>query len=218
MPFGLHRFLPQPSTYMTLQRDPIERTISGYFARVNRIYYPEHRTTSKLTFEEYLTRLAHNNSQTKMVAGMCGAEDFLSGECTEETLAIAKNNLRKYFCLVGITERFDETLALAKIRFGWKIAHYSSFNITQGRPRTMSAGTRALIAEYNRFDVRLYRYAMSLFEEAVARHADAVSKELERVRSSRMMKGARLTLYRTTSNALKMVSLGTSAIRSLIGA
>src|SRR5512146_861107 len=28
MPFGLHKFLPQPWTYITLQRDPVERTVS----------------------------------------------------------------------------------------------------------------------------------------------------------------------------------------------
>ena len=216
MPFGLHRFLPQPWTYITLQRNPIQRTISGYFARVNRVYYPDHRKTKKLTFEEYLRTLAHNNSQTKMIAGLNKSADFLAGECTEETLAVAKDNLRKYFSLVGITERFEETLALAKIKFGWKIEHYGSFNITQGRPKAMAPEALALVAEYNRFDVQLYQYAVSLFEEAIARDADGIRGEIEAVRGARMTKSGRVTYYRTASTALKMLTLGTSTVRSLI--
>ena len=37
MSFGLHEFLPQPSTYITFLRDPIERCISSYsYSKGNR--------------------------------------------------------------------------------------------------------------------------------------------------------------------------------------
>src|SRR6516162_400599 len=31
MSFGLHEYLPQPSTYITFLRDPVERCISSYY-------------------------------------------------------------------------------------------------------------------------------------------------------------------------------------------
>jgi Galactose-3-O-sulfotransferase len=216
MPFGLHKFLPQPWTYITLQRDPVERTVSGYFARMNRVYHREHWKAKGMSFEKYLATLALNNSQTKMIAGLGEPDDFLRGECTADTLSVAKDNLRKYFTLVGITERFDETLALAKIRLGWKVAHYSYFNATRGRPGIVTSSIRAMVEEYNAFDVELYRYALGHFNQTISDHADEMPKALDFVRKVRATSGKGLTYYRTASTVLKMFTLGTSTVRSIV--
>src|SRR5262245_10933147 len=40
MPFGLHEYLPKPSTYITMFRNPTARVVSGYyFARTHRAHY-----------------------------------------------------------------------------------------------------------------------------------------------------------------------------------
>ena len=39
MPFGLHQFLPSPSVYITMLRDPIDRVISYYYYILQR---PDH--------------------------------------------------------------------------------------------------------------------------------------------------------------------------------
>jgi Sulfotransferase family len=31
MPFGLHKILPQPATYITVVREPIDRMISAFY-------------------------------------------------------------------------------------------------------------------------------------------------------------------------------------------
>src|SRR5690348_12004038 len=40
IPFGIHSFIPQPTTYITVLRDPIERTISEYHVRKHRRTHP----------------------------------------------------------------------------------------------------------------------------------------------------------------------------------
>jgi Galactose-3-O-sulfotransferase len=218
MPFGLHKLLPQQSTYITLQRDPVERTISEYFSGVNRLIHRQHRIIKQLSLEEFLATVANNNSQTKMIAGLNSSYDFLSGECTAETLATAKANLRTYFTLVGITERFEETVALGKCKFGWRVSRYASFNATPGRSTTVSPQTRRLIGEYNSFDVELYRYAIVLFDQAVAQHGEQIANMREAVRRAQLTEGARLFYYRMGSTALKMFTLAASTARSMMPA
>jgi hypothetical protein len=218
MPFGLHKLLPQQSTYITVQRDPVERTISEYYAGLNRRSHRQHRIIQRLSLEEFLATLANNNAQTKMIAGLNRSYDFLSGECTADTLATAKSNLRTHFSLVGITERFEETLALGKCMFGWRVPRYASFNRTPGRPTTVSPEARSLVSKYNSFDVALYRYSITLFEEAIARHAEQIAITREAVRRARLTGGSRLFYYRTGSTALKMFTLAASTARSMMPA
>jgi hypothetical protein len=141
MPFGLHRLLPQQATYITLQRDPVERTVSEYFSGVNRKIHIHHRIIRNLSLEEFVRTFANNNSQTKMLAGLERSYDYLAGECTDETLAAAKQHLREHFSLVGITNPFEETVALAKVIFGWRARHYAegaNLHVTPGRPRAIA--------------------------------------------------------------------------------
>jgi hypothetical protein len=153
-----------------------------------------------------------------MIAGLNRSYDFLSGECTADTLATAKSNLRTHFSLVGITERFEETLALGKCMFGWRVPRYASFNRTPGRPTTVSPEARSLVSKYNSFDVALYRYSITLFEEAIARHAEQIAITREAVRRARLTGGSRLFYYRTGSTALKMFTLAASTARSMMPA
>jgi hypothetical protein len=198
IPFGIHTLLPQPATYVTVLRDPINRTISEYNARRNRRMHPiADRDAKRLSLEEYVARVPYNNPQTKAIAGVDvpynyhlysirPSHHFYSGPCTAETLAIAKDNLSRYFSLVGLTERFEETLALAKVLFGWRIPYYTS---TREGPRRqegdVSPRQRTLIAEYNRFDMDLYAFGVSLFDRAIQENAALVSLELNTVRRAK---------------------------------
>ena len=64
--------------------------------------------------------------QCKIIAGA-----VYEGPCTAEIFERAKENLRRHFSVVGLSERFEETLALMKLRFGWKLKSYASFNVTR---------------------------------------------------------------------------------------
>ncbi len=217
MPFGLHRLLGAPSTYIVVLRDPVERAISQYFFAVNRKIHKDHSQISRQTLDEFVRSSPYNNAQTKLLAGQNRDYDFIGGDCTEATLAAAKENLSQYFTLLGLTERFEETLALAKVLLGWKIARWANFRVTPRRPRkeAISAETRALIAQCNNFDMALYQFAADLFSRMVTRYQDRVAVEVEAVRRAKLTGGFELFYYRTVSTALKNISLANSALTTV---
>jgi Galactose-3-O-sulfotransferase len=184
MLFGLHEVLPQPATYTTVLRDPIERTLSAfYFMRSYKLHplYWKFKWEN-WTLEDFVRRLPRENVQCKIVAGAVYEEP-----CTAEIFEQAKHNLDQHFGVVGLSERFEETLALMKLRFGWKLKSYSSFNITRARPkkRDLSQPTLDLISEKNSFDVMFYDYAARLFQEAVDKNAAEVSRIAQELGSTR---------------------------------
>lgn len=213
MPFGLHRFMPQPVSYITLLRDPVDRTASEYYYKRYRRTHPiADRDAKLMSFEDYVRTVPYGNPQTKAIAGVGCVYDyywytvmpsyrFYSGPCTAETLEIAKRNLARYFCLVGLTERFEETLALAKVLFGWKVPCYTSMREGSKRPKKEKISTRqrALIAKYHEFDMELYSYGVSLFEQAITEHAERVSAELGAIREAKKPTVIRSAYYRNGS-------------------
>ena len=58
MLFGLHKILPQPSTYITVLRDPVERVLSAFYFmrsyRLHPLYWKLRR--EKWTVEEFVQR------------------------------------------------------------------------------------------------------------------------------------------------------------------
>ncbi|MCP5094371.1 MAG: sulfotransferase family 2 domain-containing protein [Chloroflexi bacterium] len=173
MDFGLHQRLPNPSRYFTIFREPIDRVVSYYYHILRSPNHPFHPqiTENNLSLRDCLEQgfdPSMENYQTRMLAGVWGSLAF--GECTEETLATAKTNLREWFEVVGLTERFDETLLLLKQAFGWHNITYKRENVARNRPgiRKIDAETMALLQAANQLDKELYVYAQSLFEQQVA--------------------------------------------------
>jgi hypothetical protein len=185
MIFGLHELIPEPSTYCTVLRDPVERAISNYhFAR----HTPQHHhynliTSQNLSLEGYLESKAApmmDNGQTRMLSGGWYILPF--GECTDQVLEAAKANLRERFAVVGLAERFDETLLLLKQAFCWRNVFYVRQNVASSRPRKadLPRATLDIVEKYNQLDAELYRHALTLFDEQVRRQGPSFSR---RVRS-----------------------------------
>ena len=208
MPFGIHRILPQQATYITVLREPVDRGISEYYYALSRVVHPEHRSIKRLSLDEYIRLTPYANVQTKLIAGEDPGYDFLSGECTEQTLRQAKANLEQHFSLIGLTERFEETLALARILFGWKIPNYADFNVTRGRPRKeeVPGEIRRVIEERYGFDAELYRFAAELFQKMIVRHQAQLPLEVARIKDLRKQTGDREYYFRAASAARKIVS------------
>jgi hypothetical protein len=184
MLFGLHEVLPQPSTYITVLRDPIERVLSAFFFmrtyKLHPLYWKFRQ--EKWTLEEFVQRSTRDNVQCKIIAGA----DYHS-PCTQEVLEKAVNHLDNYFSVVGLSERFEESLALMKLRFGWQLNSYSSFNVTRSRPKQgdLSGPTLELIRERNRFDVALYEHASRLFVSAVSKQKEEVTRIAAELKTAR---------------------------------
>jgi hypothetical protein len=214
MPFGIHRRLPQPFTYITFLRDPVERVISAYYFARNYLLHPKHRWISKLTLEEYVRLSPNHNVQTKYLSGREFVGDYHAGDCTEEMLAMARENLLRHFSLVGLTERFDEGLALLKIIFGWQISKYAKFNVTKTRLKKISlpASTVELIKERNQYDVALYDFGVPIFNETRARYGDEVQKQIDLISQARELSKLESLYYFGASAVRKAVSRVHSAL------
>ncbi|MEO8044963.1 MAG: sulfotransferase family 2 domain-containing protein [Spartobacteria bacterium] len=184
MRFGLHEVLPQPATYITVLRDPVDRMLSAYYFmrnyKLHPLYWKFRR--EKWTLEDFARRSPRKNVQCKILAG---AE--YRGDCTAEICERAKENLLRHFSVVGLSERFEESLALMKLRFGWKLQRYSSFNVTRARPRKadIPQSTLDFIRETNSFDVSLYECGANVFQASVDAHVAEVSQITRELESAR---------------------------------
>ncbi len=171
MEFGWHTMLPQKSVYVTMLREPVDRVISSY-------YYIRRDSSHRLHgairggamgLEEYLEKrinIEANNGQTRWLSG--SSPESQSG-LREDAFERAKENLENHFPVIGIQERFDESLILFRRMFAWGKMYYSSRNVTSSRPKRQAMTDRVLglIRDLNRMDIDLYEYATKRFNEAV---------------------------------------------------
>jgi len=217
MPFGLHKLLDRPCRYITVVREPTQREISSYYYARSRRLNPQHGMAMRMSLEEFVRAQPNTNVQTKMLSGLSCDYDFLGGQCTPEMLAAAKRNLARRFTLAGLTERFDEFLALSKILFGWKVRHLVDFNVTRSlqKRNDVAAAARDLIAERDRYDMELYDYAAGLFDRILDQHADAVRAEVENLGHARTLTRFESIYYRCASAARKAISRANSAFLTL---
>jgi hypothetical protein len=211
MPFGLHTILPQPATYFAVFRDPISRVISAFYFMRNYTLHPQYWKFRRLNWqlEDFVRNSRRDNVQTKMVAGAPYEEP-----CTLEIFEQAKQNLRQHFSVVGLSERFEESLALMKIRYHWKLESYHSFNITPRRPRKREVPKAILdlIAEKNSFDLALYQLASELFEQSANQNSEAINTIMQSLDSARVRSPITAKQYSLCAAARKAVNRTYSAL------
>jgi Sulfotransferase family len=197
MPYGLHKYLSVPATYITMLRDPVDRIISYYYFVLNshRHYLHNEVTSRKMSLPEFVrsglsTELT--DDQTRLISGVervntrhLDAEERRTlrpgGEpVTSEILEVAKKNLRDHFSAVGLFSRFDESLLLFKRRLGWKNIYYVRQNVSRNRPakQQVPGEVRDLIARQNEKDMELYEHAQAVFEESIREQGASFRSEL----------------------------------------
>jgi hypothetical protein len=133
------------------------------------------------------------NGQTRLLAGL-GDGDSATGSDTSgsELLDRAKGNLTGHFAVVGLVERFDETLILLRRRFGFRNVFYTKQNARGAGPRRdkLDQDTLAHILERNALDVALYQFARGLFAEQVRRQGRSFPVEVRLFRSLNWLYGS----------------------------
>ncbi|MCL4262174.1 MAG: sulfotransferase family 2 domain-containing protein [Anaerolineae bacterium] len=167
--FGVHAILPQPATYFTILRRPLALVTSYFYYLRSEVSHPNFHLAKSMTLPEFLeSRLDENmsNIQTRLLAGKAHSGSYY--ECTPDDLEIAKANLRQC-AVVGLTERFDETLLLLQKAFGWQNLAYARMNVTRKKPSKgdLPPDVIQAAAQANQLDEALYQYAASLFAEQV---------------------------------------------------
>lgn len=174
--FGIHRHVTRPWTYITLLRNPVDRIIS-LFCHL--------KLAPDITLKEFVLKAPYrelDNDQTRRISGL---EPAL-GRCTRNTLAQAKDNLHKHFSVVGLTERFDESLILLQRRFRWdKELYFYLKNVNPNRPsrETYSKKTLEAIYDRNALDIQLYAFAQQRLEVLIARQGQGFHEQLKCYRS-----------------------------------
>ena len=189
--YGVHRILPKKPVYITMLRDPIERTISDYeHIRRDKIKakkpVPKNETILD-ALKDPKTRRTFVNPQT----GYIGLDlDIVKLTRTwepqrqskfifrtplkvatkktpeEELLSNAKRHLDD-FAFVGIVEKFEESLFLLYYTFGWKpLSADWKLNVDPKRSKRDEITSEALeeIKKCTKLDEELYKYANEIFE------------------------------------------------------
>jgi Galactose-3-O-sulfotransferase len=167
--YGIHELIPQPSTYITLLRDPVALSISQYRYVCRTPTHPLHAEAVGLgSLDAYVRSglsLETDNSQTRAISG-----DITTpfGGCSTDLLDRAKDHLRTSFSVAGITEAFDTSLAVLQGVFGWSRLWYAPVNAAPREAVPAPASTRRFLEEQNRFDLELHAWAAERLREQAA--------------------------------------------------
>jgi Galactose-3-O-sulfotransferase len=176
--FGVHRFLPQPFTYITMLREPVSRLISLYHYSCTNptAYYHKHAVGKSLEAFLLETPLMElDNGQVRFLAG--DPDDlFINrtpyGACSEALLLQAQQNIEQHFSWVGIMEQFDPSLLLLGQTMGWKNCFYLRRNVARPSEKNppVSPEVRSQIAQRNWLDLKLYQYAQQRLSQQLQAH------------------------------------------------
>lgn len=161
--FGVDRFLPGPSTYVTVVRDPVDRLLSLHHHRVT-----QHGLQQ--TVEEWVRagrELELHNGQTRRLAG--DAPPNRLGPCTQAMFDVAHEHVMTRFAAVGVTERYEESMVALARTFGWPRMTYEWLNRSAPRAdrATLSADVTEILEEQNQYDRALHRLAGACLDAAL---------------------------------------------------
>ncbi|GAB4460531.1 MAG: sulfotransferase family 2 domain-containing protein [Anaerolineae bacterium] len=172
MPFGLHQWLPRPAEYITMLREPVARAVSLYYYGLTDPGHPRHtRMVAENVSLEGHAQMHGGNAMTRWLCGYYEGRQTWIGrwmppDAAQDALQRARHNLATHFSVVGLTERFDESLLMLRRRFGWRRIFYVRENVTRGRPprEALPPETLRLIEGRNALDIDLYAHAARIFE------------------------------------------------------
>lgn len=167
MIWGIHEWLPKSFTYFTVLRNPIERILSTYsYASASPAHHLHNDMVRRnMSLEEFIVwdqAVNINNLQCKLLSGL----DPYKENHMPTVLMQARYNLDHY-CLVGLTERFKESLSIFSGLFGWRNVIIERQNVTPNRikKKGVSPSTVRKIEEMNQYDLELYAFGQQLFAE-----------------------------------------------------
>lgn len=162
---------PEGTEFFTMLRDPVERVISHYYwlrARNERFQKSLREAVEDGTIED--------NLQTRVISAV--TPPF--GEMPQQALDLAVERLEG-FAVVGLTERFDESVVLLTRTLGWRRMVYARENVTPNRKpvEEISEEELELIRTHNALDIELYAAARRHFKKQVQEQDEAFGIEVE---------------------------------------
>lgn len=161
MNFGVHRLLGVPGRYLSMLRHPVDRVVS-YFNHQRTHPHAEHHAllSSGIDLQEFVSRRVTcetNNHMTRMLAGYAGTGHLDDRRILEQAL----RHLREDFVCAGVTEHFNESVAVMAECLGWDFGQPRLMPRANAAPPTdriaLEPHTRRLIERENALDLALYR-------------------------------------------------------------
>lgn len=189
--FGLHEWLERPSYYISWLREPVARINSLYHYLIPKLEdlkssLHESRVERKdlhdfsipnyfLDFERWLFEESCPKSfflsqsaelDNGMVRRFSGF-GLRPGPCPNSALALAKKNIEQYFSVVGLYERYPETLELVAKTF--QIDNLTEHYVNQGPSektfQPLDENIQKRIRDMNLLDIELYRWVSERFDQ-----------------------------------------------------
>jgi DNA-binding XRE family transcriptional regulator len=175
-----------------LIRNPINRLISEWNSISTRENHPFHKyvlSNHKLTFEDYISldifendfKIPDNvfmgagvkNHQTRFYNGFLYSKSLPYDNFTvNDTLEIAKSNIKKHFLLIGMIEKYDEYLLLLKKLLKWDYKDicypHMKLNKSKNQKIEISKKTISLIEKNNINDMELYEFVCKRFDKQIS--------------------------------------------------
>jgi hypothetical protein len=148
-PYGLHAHFTEPSKYVTLIRHPLERELSDANFAYQRGYINSEEFTA------YLTERMIDNPQVRLIAG----KEYMTGCCTEQTLAQAIKNIERDFLLAAPSEDVDVFLQILASTQGWGPLAYAPMQITHEKiAKHLDPLLAETLLQKHQWDLKLYEW------------------------------------------------------------
>lgn len=180
--FGIHAGLQRSHRYVTMLRQPVSRVRSLYeFQRLNEAKYGALagiRLPDEMDLSRYVLDPPYAEVDNGMVRRLSGQSPPI-GECSHSMLELAKKNLERHSFVLGLAERFDDSLILIAHQFGWKetpVYYPKNVNVRAAEKSVLDPVEMELIRKRNELDEELYRFAAELFDRQIAAMGDAFAE------------------------------------------
>ncbi len=190
-PFGIHEFLSRPCCYMAIVRKPLDRIMSLYFYSLQfrevvlRTVRQSEHTLGDL-FEKRMVADFYAEF-TPWINGDSGLATFLrcpsaelnngmvrrfsgvgmtQSTLTRDDLEMAKNNIEQYYSLVGVQERYQDTLSVVRNTFQIDVTEFRVNTRPEDAKKNAgpNVALRKRIKEMNKLDIELYDWIYNRFE------------------------------------------------------
>ena len=174
------RNIPPPSFVFSMVRDPLDRILSNYIffrdqASLTDAPYLQRQIllAREHTFAEYIERLPETGIICSNLQTSAFADDWLAPRSTGENALKLAFDHTKAFDLVGIFERYDESLQMLCTRLGW-MPWPSEVRLNTSRKSERVADlddrTLKLLRKQNESDIELYAYLADRFDNEYREH------------------------------------------------